>query len=105
MLAMAVGVLLEFLLQSLAHPLAAFGFHLEFNRAQRARSSRVRVHGPPIFGCWFRMGGKPFTTRLWGQCQVAPQCAVPAKFRLTVVAGSLSIPAALFHPEVHKGKI
>jgi hypothetical protein len=41
MLAVIVGVLLEFLLQSLAHPLAAFGFHLEFQRAQRARSSRV----------------------------------------------------------------
>jgi len=34
----AVGVLLEFLLQPLAHPLAAFGFDLEFNLAQRARA-------------------------------------------------------------------
>jgi len=41
MFAVAVGVLLEFLLQSLAHPLAAFGLHLEFDLAQRARSGLV----------------------------------------------------------------
>jgi hypothetical protein len=38
MFAVVVGVVLEFLLQSLAHPLAAFGFDLEFDRAQRARA-------------------------------------------------------------------
>jgi hypothetical protein len=38
MFAVALGILLEFLFQSLAHPLAAFGFHLEFDVAQRARS-------------------------------------------------------------------
>jgi len=41
MFAVAVGVLLEFLLESLAHPLAAFGFDLEFDLAQRARSGLV----------------------------------------------------------------
>ena len=38
MFAVLVGVLLQFLVQPLAHPLAAFGFHLEFNLAQRARA-------------------------------------------------------------------
>ena len=72
MFAVAVGDLLEFLLESLAHPLAPFGFNLEFDVAQGARSSGVCVHGPPICGCRFRMGGNPFTPALGGQCQVAP---------------------------------
>ena len=38
MFAVAVGVLLQFLLESLAHPLTAFGFDLQFNLAQRAGS-------------------------------------------------------------------
>ena len=41
MFAVAVGVLLEFLLESLAHPLAAFGFDLEFDLAQRTRSGLI----------------------------------------------------------------
>jgi len=61
MFAVAVGVLLEFLLESLAHPLAAFGLDLEFDVAQGARLCLVRVHGPFTGVCLFDSGGEPFT--------------------------------------------
>ena len=72
MFAVAVGFLLQALLQTLAGPFAAFGQHLLFNLSQRAGGLLLWIHGPPINGFVFRMGGKPFTLPLWGQCQVAP---------------------------------
>jgi len=42
-----LGFFLEPLLQSLASPLAAFGFHFHLNLAQRARASRLDLHRVP----------------------------------------------------------
>jgi len=61
----AVSFLLEFLLQPLAHPVAAFGQYLVFDLAQRAGAWMLCVHGPPIKRFRFRMGGEPFTIPLW----------------------------------------
>lgn len=38
MFAVLIGVLLELLLQTLAHPLATFSFHLELGFAERLRA-------------------------------------------------------------------
>ena len=46
-LAVTLGFFLQPLLQSLASPLAAFGFHFQFNLAQGAWASRLGLHRFP----------------------------------------------------------
>lgn len=46
-LAVTLGFFLEPLLQSLASPLAAFGFHFHLNFAQGARASGLTLHRFP----------------------------------------------------------
>jgi hypothetical protein len=60
----AVGFLLKFLLQALAHPFLAFGQHLVFEVPQRAGDRFIGFHGPPTAECFFPMGGEPFTPQL-----------------------------------------
>src|SRR5438093_9049608 len=59
--AVAVSLLLEFLLQPLAHPLAAFGHDFHFDFAQRARGILIRVHGPFAGGCFCFSDEEPIT--------------------------------------------
>ena len=46
-LAVTLGFFLEPLLQSLASPLTAFGFHFQLNLAQGARASGLGLHRVP----------------------------------------------------------
>jgi hypothetical protein len=67
-----VGLLLQLLLEALAHPLLTFDEHLRLDFPQRTTGFLFRVLHTDLLGWFSDSGGEPFTPPLWRQCQDAP---------------------------------
>lgn len=73
-LAVTLGFFLQPLLQSLASPLAAFGFHFHLDLAQRARASGLGSHRVPwVVVAALAALATGFALHYGGQCQDAPR--------------------------------
>jgi hypothetical protein len=73
-----LGFFLEPLLQSLASPLAAFGFHFHLDLAQGARAARLRLH---LFSFWWWLPlaplAQPFAPDYGGSVKMRPYPSAP----------------------------
>ena len=88
---MLVGLLLQLLLEAVAHPLLAFGQNLRLDLPQRTTGFRFRVLHADLLVWFSDSAGEPFTLSLWRQCQDAPVtheaiCRKPVGFRARQIA-------------------